>query len=265
MIATADFTLSPLEPLCLRQARQVWARHHELGIEYFGYTAAGTTRHDNEDSFIVEDCGDVGMLFGVLDEATQKIGIRSREALSVVVECLGAQGPDLPMASRLAMASDSLNGYLSAISPPARAGVCAILAQVEPKGIVRWAGVGDCSAHVFRADRWWRRSGARRLNVAQRTVRGQLTHALGSAQTPRVEQGWLRLRPGDLLVLSSDGLLHEALDSSEAWAWISGHRANSGASLCDLARKLVAEGRLAQQRADDVSLVVIERQTRQGA
>lgn len=241
------------EPMIIPE--QIWCRHTRLGLEVFAHTAKGTVRHPNEDGFVL--CEGESLVLGVIDEATRKTGVESREILRLAIE--GIRHSSGSPNERLAAAHRAIRRRLDGIGQEKRAGASALAIELLPDGRYTWASVGDCSAILWRRQRWWRRRDIQRLNTMQRIETGQLTQALGMSSTPRSDTSAGRLGDGDMLLIGSDGVFHENFDFHAASDWIEANRKRGDATLRDLAMKILQEARLTQPHPDDMCLAIIAR------
>lgn len=249
-------TLPPdWRPEPMVDSEQAWCRHSRLGVEIYAYTAKGTTRHPNEDGFVL--CEGESLLVGAVDEATRKIGIESRATLCLAIDSIRHSSGS--PTERLAAAHRAIRRRLESIGQESRAGASALAIELLTGGRFAWASVGDCSAVLWRRQRWWRRRDIRRLNTLQRVDSGQLAQALGMSSMPRTDADAGRLRDGDMLLIGSDGVFHDNFDFHAASDWIEANRNRGDATLHDLAMKILQEARLTQPHPDDMCLAIVAR------
>lgn len=249
-------TLAPSwTPEPLAGPEQAWYRLAGLGIELYVFTARGTRNHPNEDGFVV--CQDERLALGVIDEATHKVGPKSRDILELAIEEFrnSAGSPN----QRLIAAHFAIRRHLDMVGQWGRAGASAIALELSPRGRFRWASVGDCSAVLWRSQRWWRSGRISRLTAPQRCSSGQLLQALGMASVPLAEFDEGILGVGDMLLVGSDGVFHDAIDFASIGDRIAAHRKQDDRTLPELGMKIVEEARLTQPYPDDMCLALVSR------
>lgn len=198
-------------------------------MQFAGVTDIGKVRETNEDSYCLEELGPAGgaWLLAVADglggyragEVASRIAIQTmRES---VLHGAGAEGEAWPQ--RLAGAITAAHERIVAESGSAEGELggmgTTLTAVVVDGGRLYWGHVGDSRAYVLR-------SGRLTLLTRDHSVTGQLiadgflaeeaarrhpqrnllTQALGFPGGLEVETGVTELRPGDWLILTTDGL-----------------------------------------------------------
>jgi serine/threonine protein phosphatase PrpC len=115
---------------------------------------------------------------------------------------------------------------LSAISAEQEPHSTVACALVEPNGSCHWAHVGDSRVHVFRGGKLETRTkdhsyvqelvdaGALSETMARNhPMSNVLTASLGADEEPPFNYESMRLKPGDVVLLCSDGLWHYFVDA----------------------------------------------------
>jgi protein phosphatase len=172
-------------------------------------TDVGRVRKGNEDSFKAEE-----PLFAVADGMGGHQG--GEVASSLALETIGKGGG--PLEQMVREANEAV--YRRAAGDPGLSGMGTTLTALRADGdVLRMAHVGDSRAYMLRDGRLQRLT--KDHTVVQRLVdegkltaqeaeihpqRSILTRALGVDESLQVDQGAIEPRPGDRLLLCSDGL-----------------------------------------------------------
>jgi len=140
---------------------------------------------------------------------------RGGDVLVAVVDGLG-HGPEAAAAARAACSAltssgAGLDGLFQAChrSQSHERGAAMSAALVEPGGSMAWAGVGNVEGLVVRAAPG---GGARPASHERLLMRGGVV----GGSMPPIRQSKLDLRPGDTLVLATDGVSEDLAESCDA-------------------------------------------------
>lgn len=209
------------------------------GIVVAGLSHPGRVRERNEDAFLIDESNPgrarngVWHLLGVADGVGGHSAgdVASELALDAVEGSLG----DLPgrverlgegwledlearLRSAVAAADRAVRDHASA--HPERDGMATTLVlAVLVRGWLGVVHVGDSRAYLLRGDRphaltsdhtWGAEETARGdidpEEIARSPLRGSITRAVGLARGADADVAWVRLAPGDVVALASDGL-----------------------------------------------------------
>jgi len=196
-------------------------------IQYFGISDVGCNRASNEDAFALEP--DLG-LFAVADGmGGAQAGERaSRLAVETIVKSIRAASPARNLESLLeAVRTANTDIFRQASESPALHGMgTTVVAVLLDPPLAHIASVGDSRLYLFRggqlqritSDQTWVNEIGRTLGLTEEQIhshpfRNVLTMAVGARERIEVRSHELELEPGDLLLLSSDGL-HGVVDEN---------------------------------------------------
>jgi Stage II sporulation protein E (SpoIIE) len=231
-----------LSDLGLTDQRQFRTHYLGLGLEVLAYTAAGTNRHPNEDAFWVSEFGGEQLSVGVFDEASQKFGLQSGQALREVVSYCAALEPLEPPWNQIHDLQAYLQSFLK--QQRARAGVCVCLVTIRKGGYFEWASLGDCGLLRLTPD-IENSYKVKRINSAQ-SIGKQLLAALGIDSNQPVQAGSGCLELGEILLTGSDGFMNETIERQPL-------------TMVDGLPAWLRSAREQQDGDDDISVVAIER------
>lgn len=212
----------------------------------------------NDDTWLVRH-DHARLDLALVDVATQKRGITGQQMQATIATAFAGAGTHDSPAEILAAAHHRLLDQLSAAE--ARGAACLMVVRLAADGSCLWAHAGDAVLIHWQARSKWRGSRVRLLNNRHRQGHG-LTHGVGIQRPSGVqfEEGMLTLDNGDRLLMMSDGVYHDAMTPETIQHWVDAHEQVIDSRLpADLVRKIEAEARFSQPRADDSTLVVIER------
>lgn len=195
-------------------------------LEAFGLSDPGCVRQNNEDCFFISPKDRVYIVADGMGGA-QAGEHASRLAVDTVASVI--QKAPLPDAETLFQAFQEANERVmkAAASDPGLEGMgTTLVAALESGPELLIASVGDSRAYVFHRgqltgvteDQTWVNEVGRRLGIDETSLkthpmRHVLTMAIGVSPELRVHTYTLRPQPGELILLSSDGL-HGVLDPS---------------------------------------------------
>ncbi len=188
-------------------------------LEAFGLSDPGCVRQNNEDCYLISPKDHVyivadGMGGAQAGEHASKLAV---ETVAAVI-----QNASLPDAETLfqAFREANLRVMQAAASDPELEGMgTTLVAALESGPELLIASVGDSRAYVFDAgelttvteDQTWVNEVGRRLGIDEAALkthpmRHVLTMAIGVSPELRVHSYTVRPRPGELILISSDGL-----------------------------------------------------------
>jgi PPM family protein phosphatase len=188
-------------------------------LEAFGLSDPGCVRQNNEDCYLISPKDHVyivadGMGGAQAGEHASKLAV---ETVAAVI-----QNAPLPDAETLfqAFREANLRVMQAAASDPELEGMgTTLVAALESGPELLIASVGDSRAYVFDAgelitvteDQTWVNEVGRRLGIDEAALkthpmRHVLTMAIGVSPELRVHSYTVRPRPGELILISSDGL-----------------------------------------------------------
>ena len=188
-------------------------------LEAFGLSDPGCVRQNNEDCYLISPKDHVyivadGMGGAQAGEHASKLAV---ETVAAVI-----QNASLPDAETLfqAFREANLRVMHAAASDPELEGMgTTLVAALESGPELLIASVGDSRAYVYDAgelttvteDQTWVNEVGRRLGIDEATLkthpmRHVLTMAIGVSPELRVHSYTVRPRPGELILISSDGL-----------------------------------------------------------
>ena len=231
------------------------------------YAAASTAKSPdsgevvsfNDDASLAHHVTDA-LYLGVVDVATRKSGITGAEIQAAINSALASASSKASPAEIIGAAHCHLSSELGRRS--AQGGACLLIVRATSDGTIQWAHTGDGVVLHWKAPRWWTSaSRLELLNTRQRQGHG-LVYCVGMRRvpTPLIEEGSLIVRPGDRLLIASDGIFHDAMRLSHLKRWIDAYERNAMAGLTsDLVRKIDVEARLSEPSPDDRTVVVLER------
>ena len=234
-------------------------------IRYFGISDVGCARASNEDAFALEP--ELG-LFVVADGmgGAQAGEQASRIAVDTIVSCVREAAPIRSLEFLLeAVRSANAKILQHASEHPDLRGmgttVVAVLLDLSRAHIV---SVGDSRVYLFRggqlslitSDQTWVNEIGRSLGLTEEQIhahpfRNVLTMAVGAKERIEVRNHELQLEPGDLLLLSSDGL-HGQVREAEVAEALAG-----STTLAEKATSLVNKAR-ANGGPDNITAVLVE-------
>ncbi len=244
------------------------------GVRYrFGsLTDIGLVRQYNEDNYYVFDemanYQDLGMLVAVADGMGGHNGgdVASQVAVNTVASYYSTRRKDSPL-DRLISSVEQANRQIYDISQENEGlyGMGTTLTTMVFKGTeAHVAHVGDSRAYLFREKQLTQLTDDHSLvaqavregiltpeQAARHPQRSIITRALGTKDAVEVDSLTIHVQPGDLLVLSSDGL-HGFVEDEEIQGYLETYRNDPD----ELARQLV-QAALARGGNDNVSLVTI--------
>ena len=249
-----------------------------MKLTYAGLTDRGCVREDNEDRILLE--GELG-LFAVADGmgghrhgelaaevalATLKSYIGSSRQPTDVTWPFGYNFSFSLNGNRLATAIRLANRQVwhQSEQAPDYTGMGSTIAAVLVEGdAATVANVGDSRVYGYRSgaltlvtqdDTWlysvMQREAAAKAELLNHPMRNVLTQALGSPNDVEVHVADVAVAPGDLMLLSSDGL-HQVVPEEELRAL-----AGLGAPLEDAARRLIEAARTGGA-PDNISCVLL--------
>ena len=233
-----------------------------LGWRYAAITRAkticGERSESNDDLWLIR-YGPDHLNVAVIDVASNKRGISGIEVQEILESAFRETSVHASPAEVIALAHAHLAAERA--RRQAQGVACFMIARLARDGEVLWAHVGDAALCRWRPQTWWRRSGLGLLNARHRQGQG-LTQSVGTraAAGPRIEEGCFKARPGERLLLASDGVFHDAIGLKVLKRWIDAHHRSRGELLpIDLVRKVESEARFTQLHADDSTLLLVER------
>lgn len=230
-------------------------------------TDVGTERAHNEDFCGYVRAGATSVLAVVADGVSSLEGgeVASQKAVEVTLHVYRGQPASVPASKRLARAVQQANieVYDLATVVPELRGMATTLTAVALDGSDVWAAhVGDSRLYLLREGRLTQLTKDHTVAAERRRMglisavraqshpdRGTLTRCLGRELIVGADRLSTRVRPGDVLVLCTDGL-HNALDA-EAISRLA--VAEDAASAC---RALLEEAN-ARGTADNLSAAVV--------
>lgn len=189
-------------------------------IRYFGISDVGCNRASNEDAFALEP--ELG-LFAVADGmGGAQAGERaSRIAVETIAKSIRAAGANRNLESLTeAVRAANADIFQQASENPALHGMgTTVVAVLIELPVAHIASVGDSRLYLFRdgqlqritSDQTWVNEIGRTLGLTEEQIhthpfRNVLTMAVGARERIEVHSHELQLEPGDMLLLSSDGL-----------------------------------------------------------
>jgi len=240
-------------------ATNYW-RDESLGFEIFSSTEKASAHSVNEDRVVLipsftEILGVQvpELVIGVIDEVSQKLSL-SPGAIGEFIE------HELRKYHGL-YRNEQLLRYLHAKArrfcwmSGGEGGASVAIAFVRPGGI-EIGLVGDCRIGLLRATRWYRPASGALLIAPQTDEHGRLLQAVGNTCTsPAI--GTVQMDRGDILVLSSDGMIPDI--GPAAWARMCRSVNASNISLRSLGQQISDYSRSAIMIKDDSSIVLIRR------
>lgn len=236
----------------LRQEEEQW-RNWRYAAQTVGKD------ENNDDTYLVQRTHDA-LTVVLIDVATHKTGVTGAEIQSSIAESMRCASPNASPSELIGDTHSVLSHYLAQHN--AR-GVAAIMVlRLLPDGNCLWAHVGDTVLLLWQPV-YQSGTSSRLILRNERQRRGNaLLQSCGMrrAITPMVEEGCLKLEPGQRLLLASDGVYHDAMTLAAMKSWVDAYSRLSDVLMpSDLVRKIDTEARLTQPQADDRSLIVIER------
>lgn len=234
-------------------------------IRYFGISDVGCSRTSNEDSFVLEP--ELG-LFVVADGmgGAQAGEQASRIAIETIVRSIREAAPNRSVECLVAAVQAANASILEQAAGNAELrgmGTTVVAVLLEPS-LAHITSVGDSRVYLFRAghlrritsDQTWVNEIGRNLGLTEEQIhahpfRNVLTMAVGARETIDVRSHELHLEPGDLLLLSSDGL-HGLVPDAEVAEALAGT-----SSLAEKAKVLVDKAR-ANGGPDNITAVLVE-------
>lgn len=237
-----------------------------LSLDYFGLTDAGKVRQNNEDALLSGEGRDPA-LFAVADGIG---GFEAGEvASSLVIEALQELEPEdsledaIREANRRVYSASRDDEKLSGMGTTV---VAARLKEAGDEAEAEVSHVGDSRAYLLRGGELSPltedhslvaelvRSGSlTRAQASEHPQKNLITRALGAEEEVEVDSSRYRLRPGDRLVLCSDGL-PDMVPEARISELVSGEAAGSAE---DSARRLVSAA-LEAGGNDNVTVVVVD-------
>lgn len=184
-------------------------------VEVAASTRVGDRRHHaNQDAAVVEPMPDGSLVVAVLDAISGSLGVdvgQFRRKLVDDFALLLGSGSVKPI-ELVRRLDREAQRWLDRVAPDAATGAAIVVVRIDvDSGRVDWASAGDIRLLAFGTARpaWlaqMRRSRARVLNApARSTTSNRLTAAVGQSAPLRIEAGAMAMRPGHMLVLSTDG------------------------------------------------------------
>lgn len=195
-------------------------------VSTFGDTRAGRVRSTNQDAFHVGSAADRPLLVVADGMGGHKTGeVASALATETVARHLDRAVAHAPVALVQAVRAAHLEIFGRARSDPRFGGMGTTLTVVWIDGSIAWiAHIGDSRAAMLRGDTWteltddhsWVADRVRQGLLSTQEARDHrwrnvITNALGTRESVRLDLRPVHLRPGDRLLVSSDGvtsLLH---------------------------------------------------------
>lgn len=195
----------------------------------------------------------------ICDVATHKRGISGADIHAIIDTALYGASEYASPTEIIVEAHSLLTAELA--SRQAAGVACLFLLMLTAQGECRFAHVGDSVALRWQPQNWWRRSRLSLVNSRHRRGHG-LTQSVGARAPggPRIEEGVFFARPGERILLATDGVFHDAMTLPRMKSWVDAHERRSDQCLpFDLVRKVEAEARFGQPQADDSTLLLLER------
>lgn len=231
------------------------------------YAAATTAKRNdpgigdpfNDDAYLVHHVPDA-LYLCVVDVATRKSGITGANIQAAIISSFVGASSNASPAEIIAAAHTRLSKDMERRS--AKGGACLLIVRAAANGECNWAHVGDGVMLRWKSPRrWFAKSHLELLNTRQRKGQGLLfCVGMRRVPTPLIEEGSFIARPGERLLIASDGIFHDAMETGQLKAWIDAHQRIAPARLTsDLVRKIDVEARLSEPIADDRTLIILER------
>ena len=212
----------------------------------------------NDDAWFARS-GDTTLDLAVVDVATQKRGITGVAIQEILQQTFQDADRHVSPGEILNDAHGRLLDQLKATH--AKGAACLMIVRLDADGHCQWAHAGDAVLAHWQPPTTFRNSRLHLLNTRHREGHG-LTQGVGIQRESGVqfEEGMLTLAEEDRLLMMTDGVFHDAMTIDGIRHWIDAHELSADTCLpCDLVRKIEAEARFTQPRADDSTLVLIER------
>lgn len=235
-------------------------------VEVAASTRVGDLRHHaNQDAAVVEPMPDGSLVVAVLDAISGSVGVDVGQFRRKLVDdfalLLGSgSGKPLELVHRL---DREARRWLDRVAPDAATGAAMVIVRIDvDSGRVDWASAGDIRllAHNTPGPGWLARVGRSRDRVlnapARSTTSNRLTAAVGQSAPLRIEAGAMVMRPGQMLLLSTDGA-SAPLDETCAVlsAYANGNRLAGLEGLVNRLDRLAVE--FAQGTMDDRTIVAL--------
>ena len=184
----------------------------------------GLVKEDNQDLFLVKEFGDGSLLMAVADGLGGMVG--GKRAAEMAQECLSNFNPDCEsVEAHIEELMQEANRKIMEIvgNEPDMEGMGTVVtAAFVINGIVRWAHVGDSRLYLFRDDELHQITeddtmAGFLLSEGELTKEEARIHpgrqlvfqCIGGSGEFEADTGSFKLREGDLLLLSTDGLHDE--------------------------------------------------------
>jgi PPM family protein phosphatase len=230
-------------------------------VDDAGLTQTGHVRHNNEDSYLIR--GDLFMIAdGMGGAAAGEVASAMCAEAFAELDLIQHQGEEALRAT-ISVANRRIWDRSRTDAETSGMGTTVTAALVGENGVVSFAHVGDSRAYLLRDGALQRLSEDHSLvhelvrqgqlsevEAEQHPQRSVITRALGTDEEVQIDTFSLEARPGDVLLLCTDGLNTMVSESDIAGALDS----QTGAS--DVARKLVRAA-LKAGGEDNVTAVVV--------
>ncbi|MBI3695438.1 MAG: Stp1/IreP family PP2C-type Ser/Thr phosphatase [Acidobacteria bacterium] len=235
-------------------------------IEHVGISDVGCVRSSNEDAYIVEP--ELGLFVLADGMGGAQAGERaSRLAIETIVQYVREAAPIKTLESLVQAVRTANHNILqqASLNPDLHGMGTTVVAVLLDVPLAHIASVGDSRAYLYRAgelqritsDQTWVNEIGRSLGLTEEQIhthpfRNVLTMAVGARERIEVRSYELRLEPGDLLLLSSDGL-HGVIQDTGMAQVLAGN-----GSLAEKASRLVEQAR-DRGGPDNITAVLIRR------
>lgn len=229
-----------------------------------------SANHPLQDGACIAPLPTGGVIVAVNDATTNAKGVAPEDATQVVMQTLQEdvnrtvrRGRSISAHQLMRSTHVALRRWLND-RPQSICGVAQSVVVISSTGFVESASIGDTRVLVYQAATFWRRARLVDLNPSASQVNNRsLRSALGQGgQTPlRLELSQAWMKPGDLLLMGSDGGIppQQTPELANSLAAYTSDRKRHQATLESLAAGLDGWARRQAAYDDDRTLVVLER------